>query len=198
MKFVATKTADQLDLQARHRIRERLVRQRTGVINQIRAFLLEWGIAVRQGLRSLRTELPGILATRTDVLSPRILRIIEDLTGDWRRPDERIEGLSSEIETLARQDKACATDDGAWHWSDHLERNGGRDRHWRRVLETRSRKAATSALGLDWCRSRYRPATARSSAISRRGNRYLRALFAQAAWVVLVRVKCWERYGLKS
>lgn len=33
---------------------------------------------------------------------------------------------------------------------------------------------------------------------SRRGNRYLRALFVQAAWVVLVKVKCWERYGLKS
>jgi hypothetical protein len=48
-------------------------------------------IAVRQGLRSLRSELPGILATRTDVLSPRMLRIIEDLAGDWRRLDERIE-----------------------------------------------------------------------------------------------------------
>ena len=34
--------------------------------------------------------------------------------------------------------------------------------------------------------------------ISRRGNRYLRALFVQAAWVVLVKVKCWERNGLKS
>jgi transposase len=60
MKFVATKTADQLDLQGLHRVRERLVGQRTGVINQIRAFLLERGIAVRQGLRSLRSELPGI------------------------------------------------------------------------------------------------------------------------------------------
>jgi transposase len=47
MKFVATKTAaDQLDLQAPHRVRERLVSQRTGIINQIRAFLLERGIAV--------------------------------------------------------------------------------------------------------------------------------------------------------
>src|SRR5713101_3397800 len=55
MKFVATKTADQLDLQALHRVRERLVSQRTGVINQIRAFLLERGVAVRQGLRFLRT-----------------------------------------------------------------------------------------------------------------------------------------------
>jgi transposase len=44
MKFVATKTADQLDLQALHRVRERLVSQRTGIINQIRAFLLERGI----------------------------------------------------------------------------------------------------------------------------------------------------------
>jgi transposase len=41
MKFVATKSADQLDLQALHRVRERLVSQRTGVINQMRAFLLE-------------------------------------------------------------------------------------------------------------------------------------------------------------
>jgi transposase len=85
MKFVATKTADQLDLQALHRVRERLVSQRTGIINQIRAFLLERGVAVRQGLRFLRTELPIILATRSDVLSPRMMRIIEDLAGDWRR-----------------------------------------------------------------------------------------------------------------
>src|SRR5258705_9355628 len=83
IKFVATKTADQLDLQALHRVRERLVSQRTGIINQIRAFLLERGIAVRQGLRALRAELPPILATPPDVLSPRMVRIVEDLSGDW-------------------------------------------------------------------------------------------------------------------
>src|SRR6266576_1753380 len=82
MKFVATKTADQLDLQALHRVRERLVRQRTGIINQIRAFLLERGVAVRQGQRFLRAELPGIMAKRSDVLSPRMMRIIEGLAGD--------------------------------------------------------------------------------------------------------------------
>src|SRR6478736_6777594 len=70
MKFVATKTA------------ERLVSQRTGIINQIRAFMLERGIAVRQGIGFLRTELPTILATRTDALSPRMLRVIEELAGD--------------------------------------------------------------------------------------------------------------------
>jgi transposase len=89
MKFVATKTADQLDLQALHRVRERLVSQRTGIINQIRAFLLERGIAVRQGLRFLRAQLPEVLGKRTDVLSDRMVHVIEDLAADWRRLDER-------------------------------------------------------------------------------------------------------------
>ena len=107
MKFVATKTAEQLDLQALHRVRERLVSQRTGVINQIRAFLLERGVAVRQGLRFLRAELPAILATGTEVLSPRMVRVVEELAGGWCRLDERIEGLSTEIAALAYQDAAC-------------------------------------------------------------------------------------------
>jgi transposase len=76
-----------------------------GIINQIRAFPLERGIAVRQGPRFLRAELPGILATRTEALSPRMLRILEDLMADWR--GLRIEDLSSEIEALARQDRGC-------------------------------------------------------------------------------------------
>ena len=136
MKFVATKTADQLDLQALHRVRERLVSQRTGIINQIRAFLLERGVAVRQGLRFLRAELPRILATPPDVLSPRMVRIIEGLAGDWRRLDER-------VERLIGRDRGCcapgcrlrAADERAWHRPDHLQRDGGRDRHWRCVLQ---------------------------------------------------------------
>jgi transposase len=104
MKFVATKTAEQLDLQALHRVRERLVSQRTGIINQIRAFLLERGVAVRQGLRFLRAELPRILARPCDALSPRMLRVIEDLAGDWRRLDERIEGLSISLPRFAAKD----------------------------------------------------------------------------------------------
>ena len=45
-------------------MRDRLVSQRTGITNQIRAFMLERGIAVRQGIGFLRMELPTILATR--------------------------------------------------------------------------------------------------------------------------------------
>jgi transposase len=71
-RFVPAKTDEQLDLQALHRVRSRLVSDRTAVINQIRGFLLERGIIVRQGLRFLRQALPDILAKRTDVLSPRM------------------------------------------------------------------------------------------------------------------------------
>ena len=62
---------------------------------------------MRQGLRFLRAGLPQILATRTDVLSPRMVHLIEALAGDWRRLDERIEGLSADIETLVQHDPAC-------------------------------------------------------------------------------------------
>ncbi len=132
MKFVATKTADQLDLQALHRVRERLVSQRTGIINQIRAFLLERGIAVRQGQRFLRAELPRILATPPDVLSPRMVRVIEGLASDWRQLDERIEGLSGEDRGACQTGRRVrAADEHPWHRTDHLQRHGGRNRDWR-------------------------------------------------------------------
>ena len=96
-RCVPVKTDNQLDLQALHRVRSRLIGDRTAVINQIRSFLLERGIAVRQGLRFLRQQLPDILAKRTDVLSLRIAKIIEDLVGDWSHLDERIENVTDEM-----------------------------------------------------------------------------------------------------
>src|SRR5499426_1186924 len=191
-KFVATKTADQLDLQALHRVRERLASQRTGIINQIRAFLLERGIAVRQGLRFLRAELPGILAKRTDVLSPRMLRVIEDLAGDWRLLDQRIEGLSSEIEILARRDSGCerlmsvpgigpiisSAMVAAIGTGDAFTK--GRDfAAWLGLVPKQISTGDRTILGK----------------ISKRGNRYLRVLFVQAAWVVLIKPNSSQRHG---
>jgi transposase len=105
-RFVPAKTDEQLDLQALHRVRFRLVSERTAVINQIRG-LLERGIIVRQGLRFLRQALPDILAKRTDVLSPRMVRVVADLASDWRQLDERIESVTDEIKTLAKNDDNC-------------------------------------------------------------------------------------------
>src|SRR5438477_2793488 len=194
MKFVATKTADQLDLQALHRVRERLVSRRTGIINQIRAFLLERGVAVRQGQRFLRLELPRILAAPPDVLSPRMVRVIEDLAGDWRRLDERIEGLSGEIEAIARQDAGCerlmsvpgigpiisSAMVAAIGTGDAFTK--GRDfAAWLGLVPRQMSTGDRTILGK----------------ISKRGNRYLRVLFVQAAWVVLIKPRSWDRHGLK-
>src|ERR1700751_2986806 len=107
MHFVAIKTPEQMDLLALHRVRSRLVGQRTGLINQIRGFLIERGITVRQGPAPLRKGLPGILSSNAEVLSPRMVRLIADLAQDWRRLDERIETVSTEIEALAQQDDSC-------------------------------------------------------------------------------------------
>src|SRR5258708_31025248 len=90
-RCVPIKTDNQLDLQALHRVRSRLIGNRTAVINQIRGFLLEHGIPVRPGYPFLQQPLPQILATRTDVLSPRMIRIVGDLMADWKYLDERIE-----------------------------------------------------------------------------------------------------------
>jgi transposase len=106
-RFVPAKTDEQLDLQALHRVRSRLVSERTAVINQIRGFLLERGIIVRQGARFLRQQLSDTLAKRTDVLSPRMVRIVADLAGDWRQLDERIDAVTEEIEMLAKSDDSC-------------------------------------------------------------------------------------------
>ncbi len=86
MRFVPTKSVEQLDLQAMHRLLARLVRHRTSVINQIRALLLERGIAVRQGARFLRAALPDILGRNSELLSPRMVQVIAELSGDLPRP----------------------------------------------------------------------------------------------------------------
>jgi transposase len=105
--FVPAKSDEQLDLQALHRVRTRLVSERTAVINQIRGFLLERGVVVRQGHHFLRRQLPDILAQRTDVVSPRMVRLLGDLAGDWRRLDDRIEAVTGEIQAVAREDLDC-------------------------------------------------------------------------------------------
>ena len=172
---------------ALHRVRERLVSQRTGIINQIRAFLLERGVAVRQGLRFLRAELPRILATPPEVLSARMVRVISDLADDWRRLDERIDQLSTEIAVLARQDAGCerlmsVPGIGPIISSAMVAAIGTGDAFAKgRVVPKQMSTGDRTILGK----------------ISKRGNRYLRVLFVQAAWVVLIKPMSWERHGFK-
>ncbi|MCU1225439.1 MAG: transposase family protein [Edaphobacter sp.] len=69
MRFVPIKTDDQLDLQALHRVRDRLMARRTSVINQIRAFLLELGIVFAKSPIRLREAIPEVPCTHRDSVS---------------------------------------------------------------------------------------------------------------------------------
>lgn len=95
LRVVREKTQDELDLQAYHRIRSRLVSRRTATVNQIRAVLIEQGIAIRPGLRALRSSLFDILKNRADEISPRMSDLIVGLYEDFHRDVSRRAMLSA-------------------------------------------------------------------------------------------------------
>ena len=148
-----------------------------------RGFLIERGITVRQGVVPLRKALPDILSSNTP-LSPRMVNLIAELVQDWRRLDERIAAVSAEIESLAEQDEGCqrvmtvpgvgpiissavvaAIGNGAGFTQ-------GRDfGAWLGLVPKQESTGDRTILGK----------------ISKRGNKYLRTLFVQAAHVVLAR-----------
>ena len=102
--------------------------------------------------------------------------------------------LSSAVRILAREYRGREIFSVVDPFPGHLKRNGGSDRQWCGVHKgTRLRRLART--GATQISTGDRTIL---GAISRRGNRYLRALFVQAAWVVLVRIKDWDRYGLKA
>jgi transposase len=192
LRVVQEKSQDQLDLQACHRVRSRLVSRRTATINQIRAFLIEQGIAVRAGLRALRNSLFAILENRKDEISPRMASLILGLYEDWCHLDERIETVTSEIEQLSHAEATCqrlmsvpgigpVISTGivaAIGTGEAFER--GRDfAAWLGLVPRQHSTGGRSILGR----------------ISKRGSKYLRTLLIQAAKVLLMRPHNWVRYS---
>jgi transposase len=107
MRFVELKSETQLDMQSLHRARDRLVGERTALINQLRAFLLERGIAVAQGRRKLELHLETLLVAEQVTLSPRTRRLIEDMRAEWQELDRRIEAFDEEFAGQARTDETA-------------------------------------------------------------------------------------------
>jgi transposase len=191
LKTVAEKSQEQLDLQALHRVRSRLVSRRTATINQIRAFLIEQGIAVRTGARALRNSLFAILKNRESEISPRMTSIIVGLYEDWVSLDKRIESLTLEIEKISEVETNCerlmsvpgigpmisTATVAAIGTGEAFDR--GRDfGAWLGLVPRQYSTGGKPILGR----------------ISKQGNRYLRTLFVQAAHIILMRPKNWLKF----
>lgn len=192
LRVVREKTQDQLDLQACHRVRARLVSRRTATINQIRAFLVEQGITVRPGARALRNSLFEILRNRSDEISPRMSQLIVGLYEDWIWLDERIETVTKEIEDLSQFEGNCrrlmsipgvgplisTAMVAAIGTGEAFDR--GRDfAAWLGLVPRQYSTGGKSILGR----------------ISKRGSRYLRTLFIQAANIILMRPHNWKKFS---
>ena len=192
LKLVSEKTQDQLDLQALHRVRSRLVSRRTATINQIRAFLIEQGITVRTGARALRNSLLAILQNRKGEISPRMTDIIVGLYEDWLWLDERIAGITGEIEKMSLTESDCerlmsvpgigpmisTATVAAIGTGEAFDR--GRDfGAWLGLVPRQYSTGGKPILGR----------------ISKRGSRYLRTLFVQAAHTILMRPHNWEKFS---
>lgn len=105
MRFVDLKSDEQLDMQSLHRARDRLVGERTTLINQLRAILLERGIVMAKGRRKLELRLDQLLAGEV-AISRRIRQLVEDMRAQWRALDERIGAFDAEFVAIAREDAA--------------------------------------------------------------------------------------------
>lgn len=186
MRFVPIKTDDQLDLQALHRVRDRLVHRRTAVINQIRGFLLERGITFAKGPANLRHQMPALLEDADQNLTPRMRSLLDHLWQEWKGLNADIESVSDEIDAIASQDAACqrlrqipgvgplvATATVAAIGNGAAFRKGREFAAWLGLIP---RQHSTGGK-------------ARLLGISKRGNTYLRRMFIHGARAMLLRVK---------
>ncbi len=106
------KTPERLDLQALHRVRDRLVARRTSVSDQPRSeapppTLLERGIPIRTGRGGFRRVVPEPLATDDGRLSPAPRHLVDVLWSAWVATDRAVEALAKEIAAIAARDATC-------------------------------------------------------------------------------------------
>lgn len=107
MRFVRVKSAEQAELQTMHRIRDRLVSSRTQLINQMRAFFLEFGIPMRNGPGPFKADLPKVLADEANDLTPIMRELLRTLSTELSELEARITQITRQIDGVAtRSDMA--------------------------------------------------------------------------------------------
>ena len=104
MRFVSPRNESQQTISATHRVREGMVRDRTATINQIHAFLLEFGISLPKGPAIIK-HLPALLAEREAELPPRLITLIERLRAHVKYLDEQIKSVERELTQQLAEDE---------------------------------------------------------------------------------------------
>ena len=186
MRCVPLKTPDQLELQALHRVRQRFIVERTAVVNQMRALLLEHGIVIPVGRALFARRLSLILEDAENGLSARMRQLIFRLRERWLLLDDEIEISSKEIAHLARESELCrrvSTVPGVGPMistaliaavGNAQVFGKGRDMAaWLGLVPKQYSTGGKSKLG----------------SISKRGNAYLRMLFIQGARALMIHMK---------
>ena len=178
MRFVELKSEEQLDVQTLHRVRDRLVCERTSLTNQIRSLLLERGHVVAQGHARLRHLLADLLDPATGSLSARMAFLLGDMRTRWDELDRRIAAFDAEFSAMARTDERAR----------RLTSIPGIGALNATALVAAVGNAATFTKGRDlaaWLGLVPRQATTGGKpkllGITKRGSRYLRKMLIQGA-----------------
>ena len=186
MRFVEMKSEAQLDMQILHRSRDRLVGERTALINQLRAVLLERGIAVPQGKRKLEQYLVIMMDEHDgEGLNARMRMLVADVRAQWRDLDRRIGAFDAEFVHWAKENEDAR----------RLVTSPGVGVTIATALIAAIGKAETFEHGRDlaaWLGLVPRQSTTggkpKLMGISKRGNKYLRKLLIHGARAALPHV----------
>lgn len=178
MRFVEIRNPEQIDLQALHRVRDRMIAHRTRLISQMRAFCLEYGIAIHQGAGKFKADMPRVLADMDNELSPAMRGMLTEVFGELGDLEQRIAAMNREIEAIAaRSDTArrLMTIPGVGPLaSTALLASAGTGRQFR--------KARDLAAWLGLVPREYSTGgKTRLLGISKRGNKYLRRMIIHGA-----------------
>lgn len=178
MRFVELKSEEQLDVQTLHRVRDRLVGERTSLTNQIRSLLLERGHVAAQGHARLRHLLADLLDPATGSLSARMAFLLGDMRTRWDELGRRIAAFDAEFSAMARTDERAR----------RLTSIPGIGALNATALVAAVGNAATFTKGRDlaaWLGLVPRQATTGGKpkllGITKRGSRYLRKMLIQGA-----------------
>ena len=107
MRFVPIKAVDHQDLQALHRVRERLMGERTALVNEGHGLLHEYGIVIPKGVSKFRQAVVGKLEAEKDKLTPLSPEMFWKLVAEFAALEAQLAYYQEQLDTLAQPHPAC-------------------------------------------------------------------------------------------